>query len=89
MLQRNGFGGKSIHDSLERIIGADLLPGDVRESVVGQRFGHAALEQIAAVFILAARKSSTIARAFRSAASQHSWAWMASSSLSNARRHRG
>src|SRR5436190_14760605 len=31
----------------------------------------------AAVFILAARKSSTIARAFRSAASRLSWAWMA------------
>jgi hypothetical protein len=34
-----------------RIIGADLLPVDVREGVVGQRFEYAALDQSAAVFL--------------------------------------
>ena len=34
------------HDPLEWVVGADLLPVDVRKSVVGQRLGHAALDQI-------------------------------------------
>ncbi len=41
-----GSAANLFHDPLERIIGADLLPVDVREGVVGQRFGYAALDQI-------------------------------------------
>src|SRR3982074_3835939 len=34
------------HDPLERVVGAYLLPVDVREGVVGERFGHAPLDEI-------------------------------------------
>ena len=34
------------HDPLERVVGAYLLPVDVREDVVGERFGHAPLDEI-------------------------------------------
>src|SRR3981189_3109601 len=62
------------HDPLERVVGAYLLPVDVREGVVGERFGHAPLDEIG-------RRvhpgESTIARAFRTAAARLSWAWIA------------
>ena len=34
------------HDPLEGIVGANLLPVDVGKGVVGERLGHAALDQI-------------------------------------------
>jgi hypothetical protein len=34
------------HDPLQRIVGPDLLPMDVRESAVGQRLVHAPLDKI-------------------------------------------
>ena len=35
-----------LHDPLEWIVGADLLPVDIGEGVVGQRLGHAAFDEI-------------------------------------------
>ena len=52
------------HDPLERIVGADLLPVDVREGVVGQRLGHAALDEVGRRAHSGGRSSSTIAWAF-------------------------
>src|SRR3982074_2825556 len=34
------------HDPLERVVGAYLLPVDVREGVVGERFGHAPFDEV-------------------------------------------
>ena len=35
-----------LRQDFKRVVGADLLPVDVGKGVVGQRFGHAALDQI-------------------------------------------
>jgi hypothetical protein len=55
----------------------DLLPVDVREGVVGQSLAHAALDEIGRRVHPGGARSSTIARALRSAACRLSWAWMA------------
>ena len=45
-LQRHGSAENLSHDPLERVVGAYRLPVDVREGVVGERFGHAPLDEI-------------------------------------------
>ena len=45
-LQRHGSADDFSHDPLERVVGVYLLPVDVREGVVGERFGHAPLDEI-------------------------------------------
>ena len=62
------------HDPLERIVGPDLMPVDVGGGIIGQRFIPLCPTTSAALFILAARKTSMIDCAFRSAAARLSCA---------------